>query len=139
MAILEDVEVTIVSTSTNQPLVEFEDPDPKTEQHGKEVRQYIEAVTGEEFKVVVRLKKGFNYHGADGITISLYLDGNALRRSLFKPLNSRTGWSGVLAEDDIYEWRTFLSRNQDNWSDIAFSFGAADVGSSKDSPSPSLR
>jgi len=129
MAVLEDVEVTIVSTSTGQPLAEFEDPDPKTEEHGNEVQKYVEAVTDEEFKIVIRLKKGFKYHGADGIKVAPRIDGTAVNSRwyfarpentyLFKPLEK------IVSETLSHA----LVRKGPDWFRIAFSFGAASVGS----------
>ncbi|MCJ1250514.1 hypothetical protein MMC30_007742 [Trapelia coarctata] len=83
MAVIEDVEVTIVSKSTGQPLVEYDDPDKETSTGGEEVQKYVEAVSDEEFGFVVRLKEGFNYHGADGIKVVFTMDGDTLRRRKF--------------------------------------------------------
>lgn len=129
MAILEDVEVTIVSTSTGQPLTEVEDPDPKTEEHGKEVRKYIEAVTDEEFKIVIRLKKGFRYHGADGIDATLRIDGTAVNCHWYLARPENTHPFEPLEKIVSKTLSHTLTRKGTEWFNIAFSFGAASIGS----------
>lgn len=136
MAIIEDVEVTIVSTRTGQRLVEFQDPAQTIPDKARNVCRYIEVVSGEEFKVVVRLKKGFQYHGADGIAIHLRLDGNALHRVRYEERDPRKAPSGVLRDDLVYEYINTKVGNRDSWSEISFSFGAADIGLSCVPPNP---
>lgn len=128
MAIFEDVEVQIVSTSTGLPLAEYDNPDPKTPTNGKEIQKYIEAVTNTEFKILVRLKKGFKYHGGDGVLINLRMDGNVLRRKKFDRKPHGTTATG-LKKDIIIEKQDTLVGSGENWSRVSFSFGAADVGS----------
>lgn len=129
MAILEDVEVTIVSTSTGQPLTEFGDPDPKTEEHGKEVQKYIEAVTDEDFKIVIRLKKGFRFHGADGINATLRIDGTAVNCLWYLARPEKTHPLKPLKKIGSETLSSTVTRKGAEWFNIAFSFGAASIGS----------
>ncbi|MCJ1399946.1 hypothetical protein MMC11_003149 [Xylographa trunciseda] len=76
MAILEHVEVKIISSSTEQQLKEYDDPDPEAVAVEGKIQKYIEAESGQEFKIEVTLKKGFCFHGADGIKIGVDIDGD---------------------------------------------------------------
>ena len=90
MAIIEDVEVQIVSTAIGLALTEYDNPDPNATIETGKVERYIRADTDEEFFILVKLRKGFDYHGADGIDIHYSLDGEMLRRCRFKERPGRT-------------------------------------------------
>lgn len=130
MAVIEDMEVEVVSVSSGEPLVEYRHADLDAEAKDRETQAYIEAITGSEFKIVVGLKKGFNYHGADGITIHLTIDGDVLSRTKYRSRPYGASATSRLTEDVKVEWTDILVGSGDNWSKVAFSFGAADIGSS---------
>ena len=131
MAILDKVEVTIVLRSTGQPLAEYDDPDKETSAGGKEVRKYVEAVSDEDFQFVVCLKKGFKYHGADGIDVRFYIDGDALRRSKFYERPKQYTSRQVLKEETSYTYSSATVGEGSEWSKVGFSFGAARIGLSR--------
>lgn len=89
MAIIEDVEVQIVSTATDQVLTEYDDPDPDAVVALRKIEKSIQAETNDEFYILVTLKQGFDYYGADGIRIGFNMDGGMLSRSKFYTRPSR--------------------------------------------------
>ncbi|KAL8709804.1 MAG: hypothetical protein Q9225_007401 [Loekoesia sp. 1 TL-2023] len=78
MAILKDVEVRVVSKATGQPLEEYDKPGSPSSADGHAVGKYIEARTGEDFRVEVFIKKGFNCFAAWGIKVGITIDGGVV-------------------------------------------------------------
>lgn len=73
MAILQDIEVRVVSNTTHQALPEYNKPNSTVVADGHSLVKYIEAKTGEDFQIEVFIKKGFEFLRAWGITVSLKL------------------------------------------------------------------
>ena len=71
MAILKDVEVRIVSTSTNDPFLEYDDPKAKATGDTFLVEKYIEAETGKESRISIYIKPGFELLGAHAVNIGI--------------------------------------------------------------------
>lgn len=78
MAILNDVEVRVVSKATGQSLDEYDKPDSAPAADDFFVEKYVEAKTGEDFAVEIRVKEGFDYLRAWGIRIGLKIDGGVV-------------------------------------------------------------
>ena len=128
MAILEDVEVFIKSTATGERLVEYDNPDPEDEAGSLQVEKFVEAQSEAEFQVVVNLKAGFDYHGADGVRVRLVLDGGAVRRHWYKCKSELVPINDKLLEDKSFSFATVSSKRGEDWIRVAFSFGKVDVG-----------
>lgn len=127
MAIIEDVEVQIVSTNTGQALSEYDNPDAGTTADAKSVEKYIQAETGTEFHMRIKLKKGFNYYGADGVRVSFNMDGGVLIRSVFFQ-RPRAIKDERLPEHCVYTMDQTTIRDGDVWKRIHYSFNAVAVG-----------
>ncbi|KAL9007834.1 MAG: hypothetical protein Q9173_006980 [Seirophora scorigena] len=67
MAILNDVEVRVVTKTNNQQLIEYDKPNTGADADEACVEKYIEAKTGEDFQVEVYFKEGFDCFGAWGL------------------------------------------------------------------------
>ncbi|KAL9024088.1 MAG: hypothetical protein Q9196_006771, partial [Gyalolechia fulgens] len=78
MAILEDVEVRVVSKGTNQPLTEYQKSGSTARLDQSFVEKYIESKDGEDFQVKVWLKKGFSCWGRWGIVVGIKIDGGVV-------------------------------------------------------------
>ncbi|KAL8922551.1 MAG: hypothetical protein Q9208_005053 [Pyrenodesmia sp. 3 TL-2023] len=78
MAILNEVEVRVVSKATGQSLDEYDKPGSALAINGSSVEKYIEARTGEDFAVEIRVKEGFDCFRAWGIRIGLEIDGGVV-------------------------------------------------------------
>ncbi|KAL8932412.1 MAG: hypothetical protein Q9211_006328 [Gyalolechia sp. 1 TL-2023] len=78
MAILEDVEVRVVSKGTNQPLTEYQKSGSTARLGQSFVEKYIESKDGEDFQVKVWLKKGFSCWGRWGIVVGIKIDGGVV-------------------------------------------------------------
>ncbi|MCJ1433775.1 hypothetical protein MMC27_003140 [Xylographa pallens] len=128
MAVLEHVEVKIISSSTGQQLKEYDDPEPETiaedeETGSEEIKKYIEAESGEEFKIQVTLKKGFCYHGADGILIRVHIDGDALSRQYWRLRPSYVSASTRLPTDIVEFVSSTNVKRGEEWCQMNFGFG----------------
>ena len=128
MAVLEDVEVHIVSSRTEEDLVEYNDPDPEAAGEGREVKKFIEAISDEEFYVRVTLKTGFKYHHADGVRVYLRIDGNAVSRRWYWPIDTTSICYRKLVNDKSKIYRAVTSRRGNDWVDVTFVFGKAEPG-----------
>ena len=128
MAVLEDVEVHVVSSRTKKDLVEYENPDPKAAAEEREVKKYVEAESDEEFYFSVKLKAGFKYHGADGVNIHFTIDGNAVNACWHVPSDVRSVCRGKLGKDVCHELRVLPAKRGNDWVDVAFAFGKAEPG-----------
>ncbi len=83
MPTLQNVEVTIRSTSTGRTLEEYDSPKEPLISTYAHARKYIEAKTDEEFSVEIALKPGFKFHRlAFGIDVYLTIDDGTLVDSL---------------------------------------------------------
>ena len=130
MAILEDVEVTIIAGNSAQPLEEYNDPDPDPEAPAteREVVKYIEAQSEAEFQINVTLKKGFCYHGASGVRLWLKLDGDALNVCWYKPIDTHGLDShGKLLQNFSHTISESPHKKGDDWYKVSYTFGAASV------------
>lgn len=125
MAIIEDVEVQIVSTSTGEALLEYDNPDRDATVEPVRVEKYIEAATDEEFHIVVTLREGFDYHGANGILVTYDLDGNMLKRQEFF---RRPDDNHRLTTAKIIKFKSAQVKVDNTWKRIHLSFGSVDVG-----------
>ena len=101
MAIMDRVEVKIISSATERPLEEYEHPDPEAVAVDGEIQRYIESESGHEFKIEVTLPKGFCYHGADGIGIRIEIDGDALKYNFFRHKGTNVSRSGKLKASTV--------------------------------------
>ena len=86
MAILDDFQVEVVDSSSGEPLTEYH----RNISHyymptnnDTKVENYIEARTGKEFKIAIRIRPTFDFLGADGILICLRIDGNVFAQAKF--------------------------------------------------------
>ena len=116
-----------MSTATNMPLVEYDDPDVNRAARDMEVEKYIEAETGKEFYIQVKLKKGLKYHGADGFKIRYEMDEGRLLRYRTR---KREGRKIALPQDRSVEFKDSPVKSGDEWECIRFSFGSVTVGES---------
>ena len=127
MAVLEDVEVHVVSSRIEKDLAEYDDPDPKAAAEGREVKKFIEAISDEEFYVRVTLKTGFNYHHADGVLLYLRIDGNAVNRYWYQPRDIRSIRRTMLVNDVSYETRYVPVKRGNDWAEVTFAFRKAET------------
>ena len=128
MAVLEEIEVHVVSSRSKEDLVEYDEPDAEAAAEDREVQKFVEAVSDEEFYVRVTLKAGFNYHGAHGVDVTLTIDGDAISRSWYQPLNAKSICHRKAINDISYEFRTASVRRSHGWARVAFVFGKAELG-----------
>ena len=128
MAVLEDVEVHITSSRTEQDLVEYDDPNPEAPAKEKEVKKFIEVVPDDEFFVKVKLMAGFDYHGADGVCIYLTIDENVVDCYWYRALDVKSIYCQKLTKDVFYDRRTVPAKRGNGWVDVAFAFGEAKIG-----------
>jgi hypothetical protein len=125
MAILEDFEVSVVATETGQALEEFDNPkdDPIVNQFLTE--KYIQATTGVRFQVQVHVKPSFNLYHADGIGVSINIDGGVVNHMRFyhkeRVENSRKKKQPLI---DGHVAHKMGSR----WVESPFVFGSIDIG-----------
>ena len=128
MAILENIEVRVVSGLTGNQLEEYHSPAVGEGDCLSVVEKYIQANDNEEFGIVIVLKAGFDYHGADGIQYTYKIDGNTSRNSLvlLKPLGGIK--YGILLEDITYKKNTIKTQQNGRWYDNKFTFGLVTVG-----------
>ncbi|KAL8956560.1 MAG: hypothetical protein Q9193_005948, partial [Seirophora villosa] len=74
MAILNDVEVRVVTKANKQQLTEYDKPDTGATAEKACVERYIEAKTGEDFQIEVYFKEGFDCFGAWGVEVGIDID-----------------------------------------------------------------
>ena len=132
MAILQYVEVKVVLSQTEQQLLEYDDPKAEAESSDYSVKKYVEVPYEAEFKVVVTLKAGFDYHLAFGVFVKLSLDGDVLRDSKFhwNAVTERDCWWRPIQEDIIYELDKSTIARCGGWREISYAFGSISVGQS---------
>lgn len=114
-----------MSTATSTPLVEYDDPDVDHVSRDMEVEKYIEAETGGEFYIQVKVKKGLKYHGADGFMVQYEKDEGRLVRTRSRKCE---GPKTALPEDQSVEFKGATIKSGDEWKRIRFSFGSVAVG-----------
>lgn len=114
-----------MSTATSTPLVEYDDPDVDHVSRDMEVENYIEAETGGEFYIHVKVKKGLKYHGADGFMVQYEKDEGRLVRTRSR---KREGPKTALPEDQSVGFKGTTIMSGDEWKRIRFSFGSVAVG-----------
>lgn len=125
MAVIEDVEVQIVSVRTGEALLEYDDPDPNAVAKPMRVEKYIQATTDEEFHIMVKLREGFDFHGADGVRFGYNLDGDMLSRcKIFR----RPDEVERLETAEILTIQSARAKIDGTWKRIRFSFGAVGIG-----------
>ena len=128
MAVLEDVEVHVVSSCTRKRLVEYDNPNLDVATEQREIKKFIEAETDGEFYIRVKLKAGFDYHGADGVCIYLQIDGDAVDCYEYRRLKRRKIYRGKLIKDISYKFRDVPAKRSSGWVDVTFAFGKAETG-----------
>ena len=79
MAILNEVEVRVVSKATKQPLEEYDKPGSDANTDGLSVEKYIEAKDGEDFQVEAYFKENFDCLGAWGAKLAITIDGGVVK------------------------------------------------------------
>ena len=135
MAILENVEVKIVSVSTGERFQKYDDPNPEATADDEEaddevMKKYIEATSGTEFAIHFTLQKGFCYHEADGILIGVIMDGDALRRIYPRPMPSYVFASSRLPVDVVEVVSSSIIQSGEELRRMNFGFGEVTVGQS---------
>ncbi|KAL8947632.1 MAG: hypothetical protein Q9222_006104 [Ikaeria aurantiellina] len=78
MAILDDVEVRVVSKATKQALHEYDDPKPAAAVQAHSVLKYVQAEEGMDFQVEVYFEKEFQCWDVWGIEIGINIDGGVV-------------------------------------------------------------
>ncbi|KAL8690457.1 MAG: hypothetical protein Q9224_004404, partial [Gallowayella concinna] len=79
MAILNDIEVRVVSKSRGKPLQEYDSPKKTDAVDQHTIEKFIEATTGEDFAVEVFVKKGYTCKGAWGLRVGINIDGGVVK------------------------------------------------------------
>lgn len=82
MAIIDQIEVRIVSVATAQALPEYDKPNSVASRDDRSVEKFIEAQTGKEFRVEIYLMPNFNLYAASGIKVGLDIDGGTVHRRI---------------------------------------------------------
>ncbi|KAL8696523.1 MAG: hypothetical protein Q9201_007618 [Fulgogasparrea decipioides] len=78
MAILEDIEVRVVSTASNQPLHEYDNPKRSRATRACSIEKYIEAKAGTDFHIEIYFPENFNCWAAWGVFIGIKIDGGVV-------------------------------------------------------------
>ena len=130
MAISKDVEVKIISMHTHRPLAEYNKPGVLAT--SSEIERYIESESDTGFRIVVTLKKGFHYQGADGVSVLIRIDGGTvkIRRNYEKafalPYEYRK--LRIIHSDVSYAISDAMVKRDNEWLSTFFRFGAVSVG-----------
>ena len=126
MAIIDNLEIYVVSTATGERLQEYGNPERDAIEGQNAVEKYIEAESNVEFSIVVVLNAGFNYHKADGVKIFVTLDGTT--RTKFYPKPSINIKADCLTKKFKLERKDMTLKRDGNWFRSRFSFGLVTVG-----------
>ena len=129
MAVLEHVEVKIISTATGERLKEYDDPDPEAVVVDGKIQKCIEAESRKEFKIEVTLESGFDYCGADGIYVNLKIDGKAVNRNWFKSTILTASRSHGFRASVTHHISTLGVKREEGWKKMSFAFGEANCWS----------
>jgi len=79
----EGIEVFVKSVERDEAYVEYAVPDVGDQTSPDKMERYIEAVTGEQFAIAVKIPADFEYHTAEGVGIGVQIgdtDGYHFRR-----------------------------------------------------------
>lgn len=90
---MEGVKVEI--RSRNRPLPFYDDPEAGGAESTDETTKYVEAVTGEQFEIQIRLEHNFRWYGCTAVRASVAYDGD------------ETGWVYDISRNEIQDPNRF--------------------------------
>lgn len=125
MAILEDVEVSIVATETGQALEEFDNPKDDPTTNPRFTEKYIQATTGVRFQVQIYVRPSFNLYKAHGIDVTVDIDGGVVHHTTFydkKWLEENRADKQPFIDDHV------LHKMGSRWVESPYLFGSIDIG-----------
>jgi hypothetical protein len=120
MAILDDIEVVVVSE--DKELTEYDNPDGEDQSATRTTEKLIEASTGMKFAVRYTIKPSFRLHGADGVSIHLYADGQHLYGKTVGATMFRREFS------QTHSIVKYFCHERNTWMDAKLAFGSLQIG-----------
>lgn len=127
MAILNDIEVRVVTKANKQQLTEYDKPNTGAKADDACVEKYIEAKTGEDFQVEVYFKKGYKCFRAWGTQVAIDIDGGVvdyvhdIRKDRLRKIQD---------EEDPITFGSVYQREGSLVSGVGFRFGSLNLGKS---------
>ncbi|KAI9868809.1 MAG: hypothetical protein M1813_004660 [Trichoglossum hirsutum] len=119
MAILDDIEVVVVSE--DKELTEYDNPDGEDQSATRTTEKLIEASTGMKFAVRYTIKPSFRLHGADGVSIHLYADGQHLYGKTVGATMFRREFS------QTHSIAKYFCHERNTWMDAKLAFGSLQI------------
>lgn len=127
MAILNDIEVRVVTKANKQQLTEYDKPNTGAKAEEACVEKYIEAKTGEDFQVDVYFKKGYKCFRAWGVEVTIDIDGGVVN---YAYEFSKDDLRGFQDDEDPITFDSVSQREGSLVSDVGFRFGSLNFGKS---------